>query len=155
MRDLETMQISLTLAETGHLTFSTLHTREAAGTINRIIDSFPPHQQGQVRAQLSHSLAGIISQVLLPRRDVSGRVAAREVLVCTRAVKNMIRESKISQIATALQTGSEEGMIPLNVALGELLREGLISYDIALMHSNDRKEFKVKYGQFAEESAVG
>jgi twitching motility protein PilT len=156
MRDLETMQIAITLAETGHLTFSTLHTNEAAGTINRIIDSFPPHQQAQIRSQLSVSLAGIISQLLLPRIDRTGRVAAREVLVCTRAVKNMIRENKISQLASAMQTGSEEGMIPMNASLGELLREGLISYEVALMHSNDRKEFRTKYSSMSQQAkAIG
>ena len=149
MRDLETMQIALTLAETGHLTFSTLHTNEAASTINRIIDSFPPHQQAQVRAQLAESLAGIISQLLMPRPDGGGRVAAREVLVCTRAVKNLIREGKISQIASAMQTGSEEGMIPMNASLSELLREGLVSYETAIHYSNDRKAFKLKWEQFA------
>jgi len=153
MRDLETMQIALTLAETGHLTFSTLHTNEAASTINRIIDSFPPHQQAQVRAQLAESLAGVIAQQLLPRGAGGGRVAAREVLICTRAVKNLIRENKVAQIASAMQTGSEEGMIPMNASLGDLLREGLIPYETALHYSNDRKGFQAKYGQYVSRTA--
>jgi len=150
MRDLDTMRIAITLAETGHLTFSTLHTNDAASTINRIIDSFPPHQQNQVRTQLSGSLLGIISQRLLPRAKPPGRVAAREILVCTRAVRHLIREGKIHQIASAMQTGGDEGMIPLNAALGALLTEGIIDYGVALNASNDRKEFKMKYGPKGE-----
>jgi twitching motility protein PilT len=152
MRDIETMRIAITLAETGHLAFSTLHTNEAAGTINRVIDSFPPHQQAQVRMQLAASLLGIIAQRLLPRSSGEGRVAAREVLVCTRAVRNLIREGKIHQIASAMQTGGDEGMMPMNASLGSLLREGLISFEVALSASNDRKEFKTKYGEFAEQA---
>jgi len=94
MRDLETMQTAITLAETGHLTFSTLHTSDSSETINRIIDSFPPYQQSQVRMQLMVSLEGIISQQLLPLKGKRGRVAAREVLICNRAIKNLIREGK-------------------------------------------------------------
>lgn len=146
MRDLETMQAAITLAETGHLTFSTLHTTEAATTINRIIDSFPPHQQSQIRAQLAVSLQGIISQKLVPLKDRRGRVAAREILVCNRAVRNLIREGKVPQIFSAIQTGLEEGMITLNASLGELVRQGIISYETALLHATDRREFAQKYG---------
>ncbi len=146
MRDLETMQAAITLAETGHLTFSTLHTTEAATTINRIIDSFPPHQQSQIRAQLAISLQGIISQKLVPLKDRRGRIAAREILVCNRAVRNLIREGKVPQIFSAIQTGIEEGMITLNASLGELYRQGLISYEVALAHATDRRDFAQKYG---------
>jgi twitching motility protein PilT len=146
MRDLETMQAAITLAETGHLTFSTLHTNDAASTLNRIIDSFPPHQQAQVRAQLATSLQGIISQKLVPMIDRRGRVAAREVLVCTRGIRNLLREGKVPQIYSAIQTGAEDGMMTMNYSLGELCIRGVISYDIALAHAPDRKDFLAKYG---------
>jgi twitching motility protein PilT len=146
MRDLETMQAAITLAETGHLTFSTLHTNDAAQTLNRIIDSFPPHQQAQVRSQLAVSLQGIISQKLIPLKEHRGRVAAREILVCNRAVRNLLREGKVPQIFSAIQTGSEEGMITLNASLGDLVRQSVISYETALVHSPDRKEFAQKHG---------
>jgi twitching motility protein PilT len=145
MRDLETMQTAITLAETGHLTFSTLHTTDAAQTINRIIDSFPPHQQSQIRAQLAVSLQGIISQKLVPLKDQRGRIAAREVLVCSRAVRNLLREGKVPQIFSAIQTGSEEGMMTMTQSLGDLYMRGIISYETALQHSPDRKEFAQKY----------
>ena len=146
MRDQETMQTAITLAETGHLTFSTLHTGEAPQTITRIIDSFPPHQQQQIRMQLSLSLVGIISQQLLPLKEGRGRVAAREVLVCNQAVANLIRENKIPQIKSALQTGVEEGMITMNASLGHLLEQDIISYKVALAYSWDKKSFAEKYG---------
>ncbi|MBX7246680.1 MAG: type IV pilus twitching motility protein PilT [Candidatus Sumerlaeaceae bacterium] len=147
MRDQETMQAAITLAETGHLTFSTLHTSEASTTINRIIDSFPPHQQAQIRAQLAVSLRGIISQKLVPLKDQRGRVAAREVLLCNRAVRNLLREGKVPQIFSAIQTGLEEGMMTLNYSLGDLYKRGIISYETALQHSPDRNEFVQKYGK--------
>jgi twitching motility protein PilT len=146
MRDLETMQAAITLAETGHLTFSTLHTNDASSTINRIIDSFPPHQQAQVRAQLATSLQGIISQKLVPMMDRRGRVAAREILVCTRAIRNLLREGKVPQIYSAIQTGAEDGMMTMNYSLGELCLRGIIGYEVALAHAPDRKDFLTKYG---------
>ncbi|MCX8035670.1 MAG: type IV pilus twitching motility protein PilT [Candidatus Sumerlaeia bacterium] len=147
MRDLETMQAAITLAETGHLTFSTLHTGEASQTIHRIIDSFPPHQQTQVRMQLAMSLEGIISQTLVPLRGQKGRIAAREVLVCTRGVKNLIREGKIPQIASAMQTGAEEGMITMDAALTDYVQKGLITYDVALAASFDKRAFAERFGR--------
>jgi twitching motility protein PilT len=147
MRDLETMQAAITLAETGHLTFSTLHTGEASQTIHRIIDSFPPHQQTQVRMQLAMSLEGIISQVLVPLKGQKGRVAAREVLVCTRAVKNLIREGKIPQIASAMQTGADEGMIMMDASLTDYYEKGLISYETALAAAFDRRGFAERAGR--------
>ncbi len=149
MRDLETMQAAITLAETGHLTFSTLHTGEASQTIHRIIDSFPPHQQTQVRMQLAMSLEGIISQTLVPLRGQKGRIAAREVLVCTRGVKNLIREGKIPQIASAMQTGADEGMITMDAALTDYVQKGLITYDVALAASFDKRAFAERFGRRA------
>jgi twitching motility protein PilT len=146
MRDLETMQAAITLAETGHLTFSTLHTTHAAQTIHRIIDSFPPHQQTQVRAQLALSLQGIISQKLLPLKEQRGRVAAREVLVVNRAVRNLLREGKVPQIFSAIQTGMDEGMMTMNYSLADLYSRGIISYETALNSATDRRDFAQKYG---------
>lgn len=147
MRDLETMQAAITLAETGHLTFSTLHTTDAAQTINRIIDSFPPHHQGQIRAQLAVSLQGIISQKLVPLKNQRGRVAAREVLVANRGVRNLLREGKVPQIFSAIQTGLEDGMMTMNFSLGELAQRNIIDYETALNYSPDRKDFSAKYGK--------
>jgi len=147
MRDLETMQAAITLAETGHLTFSTLHTGEASQTVHRIIDSFPPHQQTQVRMQLAMSLEGIISQALVPLKGQRGRIAAREVLVCTRGVKNLIREGKIPQIATAMQTGTDEGMITMDAALIDYYEKGLITYETALAVSFDKRAFAERTGR--------
>ena len=146
MRDLETMHAAITLAETGHLTFSTLHTVDAAQTINRIIDSFPPHQQSQIRAQLSITLEGIISQRLVPLKGKRGRIAAHEVLVCTSGVKNLVREGKIPQITSAIQTGLEDGMITMNSTLGKMYKQGIISYEEALATAFDQKGFSAKYG---------
>jgi len=146
MRDLETMQTAITLAETGHLTFSTLHTGEAAQTVSRVVDSFPPHQQEMVRMQLAGSLAGIVSQQLLPLKGQKGRVAAREVLVVTRGVANLIRENKLEQITTAIQTGSSDMMFTMNHSLGHLYQNGFIDYEVALQAAFDRKDFRTKYG---------
>jgi len=147
MRDLETMQAAITLAETGHLTFSTLHTGEASQTIHRIIDSFPPHQQTQVRMQLAMSLEGIVSQVLVPLKNQKGRIAAREVLVCTRGVKNLVREGKIPQIATAMQTGTDEGMVTMDASLMDYFQKGLISYDTAMAAAFDKRAFAERTGR--------
>ncbi len=147
MRDLNSMSAAITLAETGHLTFSTLHTVSAAQTINRIIDMFPPHHQIQIRSQLAITLEGVISQRLIPLKGRPGRVAAREVLVCNRAVKNLIRENKISQINSAIQTGLEEGMITMNRSLVHLLNQDLISMEDALKAAIDRKELIDALGQ--------
>jgi twitching motility protein PilT len=147
MRDQESMQTALTLAETGHLTFSTLHTGESSQTINRIIDSFPPHQQAQIRTQLAVSLEGIVAQRLLPRCDKRGRVAVFEVLICTRGVKNLIREGKTHQIPSAIQTGIEEGMITLNSSLAERIEQGLIDYDTAHLAAWDRAAFAEKHAR--------
>jgi twitching motility protein PilT len=146
MRDPETMRMAITLAETGHLTFSTLHTGEASQTVSRIVDAFPPHQQQQIRTQLAVSLEGIVSQQLLPLKDRRGRVAAREILVCTRGAKNLIREGKVSHIGSAIQTGADVGMIPMNYSLGHLYKRGLVSYETAYNAAFDKPAFEHKYG---------
>jgi twitching motility protein PilT len=146
MRDLETMQLAITLAETGHLTFSTLHTANCSQTITRIIDVFPPHQQEQVRNQLAMSLEGVIAQRLLKRKS-GGRIAAREIMICTRAIRNLIREAKYNQIYSAIQTGVDEGMITMETALGNLMRDGVIDYADALEAAPNPKDFAEKYRQ--------
>jgi twitching motility protein PilT len=133
MRDLETIATTITLAETGHLVMATLHTYNAAQTIDRIIDIFPPHQQGQVRMQLSMVLASVISQRLLPKEG-GGRVAAREILINTPAVANQIRDNKIAQIRTVIETSSREGMNSLDQDLQRLYKEKIISKENAQAH---------------------
>ncbi len=130
MRDLETIATTITLAETGHLVLATLHTYSAAQTVDRIIDAFPPHQQNQVRMQLSMTLAGVISQRLLPKID-GGRVAAREVMINIPAVSNIIRENKIAQLKTVIETNAKDGMISMDQDLKRLYKEKLISKEVA------------------------
>ena len=130
MRDLETIAAAITIAETGHLVFATLHTQSASKTIDRIIDVFPPYQQQQIRAQLATTLKGVISQILLPKQDGSGRIAAREIMVVNAAISNLIREGKVYQIPTAIQTGSSLGMISMDQSLMNLKNEGLISNEV-------------------------
>ncbi|MES2855795.1 MAG: type IV pilus twitching motility protein PilT [Bdellovibrionota bacterium] len=131
MRDLETIQLALTAAETGHLVFGTLHTNNAHKTVDRIIDVFPDTQQAQIRVMLSESLRGVIAQALLPRSDKPGRVAAIEVMVNTKAVANLIREGKTFQVPSAMQTGKKEGMITYETAIEKLLAKGVIDAKIA------------------------
>jgi twitching motility protein PilT len=140
MRDLETIQTALTAAETGHLVFATLHTQDTAQTIDRVIDVFPPHQQGQVRVQLSVALQGVVTQQLLPNSDGSGRVVACEVLVPTPAIRNLIREGKTHQIYSVLQTSSGHGMQTMDAALVKLVREGKISRSTAESRSSTPDE---------------
>jgi twitching motility protein PilT len=142
MRDLETIALAVTAAETGHLVFGTLHTQDAPQSVDRIIDVFPPHQQHQVRTQLATALQGIITQTLIPRRDGKGRVVACEVLVPTSGVRNLIREAKNHQIYSAMQTGGKFGMQTLDAALVELVRRGLISREEAEKRSSNPEEFK-------------
>lgn len=132
MRDLETIGIALTAAETGHLVFSTLHTLGAAKTIDRIIDVFPPHQQQQIRIQFASTIQGIISQQLLQKTDGSGRVAAFEVMIATPAIRNLIREEKSYQIDTAIQTGAKYGMETMDNSILEYYKKGMISRETAL-----------------------
>jgi twitching motility protein PilT len=136
MRDLETIATTITLAETGHLVLATLHTYSAAQTIDRIIDIFPPHQQTQVRMQLSMTLAAVISQRLLVKNG-GGRIAAREILTNTPAVSNLIRESKIAQIRTVIETSSKEGMVSLDHDLKRLYDAKIIAKEVAQAHMNN------------------
>jgi twitching motility protein PilT len=140
MRDLETINAALTIAETGHLVFATLHTVDAIQTINRIIDVFPAGQQQQIRAQISFVLQGVISQQLLPRAHSTGRVVALEVLIPTPAVRNLIREEKIHQIYSAMQTGTESGMQTMNQALFDLYQKQVVSYNEIFERTMDPKE---------------
>lgn len=141
MRDLETIESALRIAETGHLTFATLHTNSASSTINRIIDVFPAHQQSQVRTQLSLVLEGIVCQTLLPRANGQGRVVSLEILVPTPGIRNLIREDKIHQIYSAMQTGQEKlGMQTMNQSLATLYMKRAITLDAALMASSHREE---------------
>jgi len=129
MRDLETIATTITLAETGHLVFATLHTYSAAQTIDRIIDIFPPFQQNQIRMQLSTIMRGIVTQRLVPKKD-GGRVAAREILINNSAIANMIRENKISQIKNTIQTSAREGMVTMENALIKLYKDGIITKEM-------------------------
>lgn len=131
MRDLETISIAITAAETGHLVFGTLHTADAPQTIDRIIDVFPPEAQQQIRVQLASVLLGVMAQRLLPTADGNGRVASIEVLVNTPAVANLIRSEKVHQIRSAMQTGKAQGMITMDMALRELLQQRLITVESA------------------------
>jgi len=136
MRDLETIEAALTVSETGHLTLATLHTNSAVQTINRIIDVFPAHQQEQIRVQLSFVLEGILSQQLLPRKSGQGRVMSVEILVPNPAIRNLIREDKVHQIYSQMQTGqSRSGMQTMNQSLFDLYTKGLISYEEAMGRS--------------------
>jgi twitching motility protein PilT len=141
MRDIETIEMALTMAETGHLVFGTLHTNGAIQTINRVINVFPPHQQAQVRQLLSFTLQAVVSQALLPKADGKGRAMACEVLIPTMAIRNLIREEKIHQIYSAMQTGQgETGMQTMNQHLLSLIRAGQISREVGIEFSNFPEE---------------
>jgi twitching motility protein PilT len=143
LRDLETIESALRIAETGHLTFATLHTNSAAQTINRIIDVFPSHQQGQIRTQLSLVIEGIVCQTLLPRADHHGRVVALEIMVPTPAIRNLIRDDKVHQIYSTMQTGQEKlGMQTMSQALATLYLSGQISLDVAMSASSMKDELE-------------
>lgn len=137
LRDLETISVALTAAETGHLVFATLHTQNAPQTIDRIIDVFPPHQQGQVRTQLAATLQGVICQTLVKRADGSGRVLATEILVATPAIANLIREGKTYQIVSMMQAGRAQGMHTMDQHLADLVKAGTITYEAALGKAHD------------------
>jgi len=159
MRDLETIECALRIAETGHLTFATLHTNSASQTINRIIDVFPPHQQSQVRAQLSFVLEGILCQSLLPRANGHGRVLAMEVLVPNAAIRNLIREDKVHQIYSAMQVGQGKfGMQTFNQSLASLYFKKQITLQVALSLSSNPDELQDMINRGAgllEQSAAG
>jgi twitching motility protein PilT len=142
MRDLETIEAALIIAETGHLVFATLHTSDSAQTINRIIDVFPSRQQAQVRTQLSFVLTGILSQQLLPRKTGKGRVLAVEILMANNALRSMIRESKIHQVYSIIQTGQKDNMRTMNQALFELCKKGDISEGEALASTTEAQDLE-------------
>jgi twitching motility protein PilT len=140
MRDLETISAAITAAETGHLVFGTLHTTGSARTVDRIIDAYPSNQQGQIRAQLSVSIVGVISQVLLPRKDGKGRVAAFEVMLMTPAIGNLIRKGETNKIQSTIQTSRRMGMITLDDYLLDLVKKGVIDRQVALDAAQDPED---------------
>ncbi|MCP4727844.1 MAG: Flp pilus assembly complex ATPase component, partial [bacterium] len=146
MRDLETIALAITAAETGHLMFGTLHTSSAAKTVDRVIDVFPAEQQDQIRAMFAESIEGVIAQKLLPTVDGKGRVAAHEIMIGTPAIRNLIREGKTFQISSMIQTGAGEGMQSMDSALKELVSKGSITGEEALRHAFDKKSFKASMG---------
>ncbi|MHB0980285.1 MAG: type IV pilus twitching motility protein PilT [Thermoleophilia bacterium] len=147
LRDLETISAACTAAETGHLVFGTLHTTSAPSTIDRMIDVFPPHQQEQIRMQLSITLQGVISQTLLPKVG-GGRIAAHEVMVCLTSIANLIREAKTHQMVNIIQSGSRYGMHTLDQNLAEFVKAGLVTYDDADAKAQDPAGFEAQCGQF-------
>jgi twitching motility protein PilT len=153
MRDLDTIQAALTISETGHLAFATLHTNSAAEAINRIIDVFPSHQQSQVRAQLAFVLEGVVTQTLLPKAKGRGRAMAAEILVVTPAVRALIRDDKIHQIYSTMQSGKKFGMQTMNDALYNLYMSREVSLDDCLRASHDQNEFLRMIGQSPEDEA--
>ncbi len=146
MRDLETVSMCITMAETGRLVFATLHTTDAAQTVDRIIDVFPPHQQQQIRMQLSANLEGVISMTLLPRKSGKGRVAAFEIMVGTPAVRSLIREGKTQHLYSAIQTGSELGMVSLDQSLKQLVLKDMVNFEEALQKCINIQEFRQMMG---------
>ncbi|MES1212488.1 MAG: type IV pilus twitching motility protein PilT, partial [Leifsonia sp.] len=142
LRDLETISVALTAAETGHLVFATLHTQDAGQTIDRVIDVFPPHQQAQVRSQLAATLQGVVCQTLVKRSTGSGRAVATEVLVTTPAIANLIREGKTYQVRSAMQAGRAQGMHTMDQHLAELVNGGVTTYGAALEKVHDIEDFK-------------
>ncbi len=147
MRDLETISLAITAAETGSLVLATLHTVDAAQTVDRIVDMFPPEQQQQIRLQLSSTLQAVVSETLLPLVDGEGRIAAFEILICTPAVRNVIREGKAEQIYSIIQSGAKYGMKLLDQALKDLYLRGLVSYGDALAKASNPQEFEESIGR--------
>jgi len=149
MRDLETISVALTAAETGHLVFATLHTQDAAQTIDRVIDVFPAHQQEQVRTQLAGAIQGVVCQTLCKRADAPGRAVATEVLVATPAIRNLIREGKTHQIYSSMQAGAKQGMHTMDQHLAELVKEGKISYEVGLEKCHHAEDYNRLTGRFS------
>ncbi|NEN04505.1 type IV pilus twitching motility protein PilT [Diaminobutyricibacter tongyongensis] len=141
LRDLETISVALTAAETGHLVFATLHTQDAPQTIDRVIDVFPPHQQGQVRAQLAATLQGVVCQTLVKKASGNGRAVATEVLIMTPAIANLIREGKTYQIASMMQAGRDQGMHTMDQHLADLVNSGRITHKAAMEKVHDPEGF--------------
>ena len=141
LRDLETTSVAITAAETGHLVLATLHTQSAAQTIDRLIDIYPPHQQQQIRAQLANCLQAVVTQALAPTRDGLGRTVVCEVMLATPAIRNLVREGKVHQIPSFLQSSADVGMISFDQHLAQRHRERLISYTTGLELCHDEGEF--------------
>jgi twitching motility protein PilT len=141
MRDLETIQVALTAAETGHLVFGTLHTQDAPQTVDRVIDVFPPHQQEQIRVMLAGALQGVVCQQLLRTPDGDGRVVATEVMVATPAIRNLIREGKVHQMYSMIQAGKQHGMVTMDQSLAQLVQRGQVTYQTALERCNNVADF--------------
>jgi twitching motility protein PilT len=154
MRDLETISTALTAAETGHLVFATLHTQDAASTVDRVIDVFSAAQQGQIRTQLAGTLEGVIAQTLLPTADEQGRVAAVEILFPGDAVRNLIRQGKIEQVYSVMQTGGKRGMQTMEQALAELVLRGVITEELALARSSRPEQLLGLLGRTAVEGGI-
>jgi twitching motility protein PilT len=155
LRDLETIESALRIAETGHLTFATLHTNTASSTITRIIDVFPANQQPQIRTQLSNVLAGVMCQQLLPKADGTGRVMAVELMLPNPAIKNLIREDKVHQIQNVMSSGQDQhGMQILNQSLANLVAQGVVTFDAACLRSNDINELRDKIGHLKSTSHI-
>ena len=142
MRDLETIGTALTAAETGHLVFATLHTQDAASTVDRLIDVFPAAQQGQIRAQIAGTLQGVVTQTLLPTADGQGRVPAVEILFPDDAVRNLIRQAKIEQIYSVMQTGTKRGMMTLEQSLADLVLRGIVTEEMAISRSSKPEQLE-------------
>jgi len=155
MRDLETVSTALRAAETGHLVLATLHTNDAAQTIDRVVDAFPPHQQEQVRVQLGNCLEGIVAQRLIPRQDGRGRAVAVEILVATPAIRNLIREGKTHQIASSIQTGSRHGMKTMDASLRELYAQEIIAAEDYVFNAVDPAAVAKEIGYRRADEAVG
>jgi len=155
MRDLETISTAITAAETGHLVFATLHTQDAPQTIDRIIDVFPPHQQQQVRVQLSTTLQGVVTQQLVQTVDGKGRAAACEVLVTTPAIRNLIREGKVHQIYSAMQAGGRFGMQTMDMHLSQLVKAGTITQAMAFERCHDPEELQRLVGSSSPSTPMG
>lgn len=154
MRDLETIQLAITAAETGHLVFATLHTTDAPQTVDRIIDVFEPDQQQQIRMQLSVTLQAVISQTLLPLREGNGRVAAFEIMIATSAIRTLIREGKTYQMYTDIQTGGHLGMQTLDSHLLQLVAKGFVDFEVAQARSSNPADFEVRYRRALERGGL-
>ena len=158
LRDLETIQLAISAAETGHLVFGTLHTSSASQTVDRMVDVFPPDQQTQVRVQLSNSLVAVFSQTLVPRKNVKpgeyGRKLAQEIMVVTPAISNLIREGKTAQIYSAIQTGAKLGMITLEKVLADMYKAGEISFEAAMSKTSRPEELQRLIGTVAQETTM-
>jgi twitching motility protein PilT len=149
MRDLEAISTALTAAETGHLVFATLHTQDAPQSIDRIVDVFPPHQQQQVRVQLAATLQAVVTQQLVPTSDGQGRAVASEVMIATPAIRNLIREAKVHQIATAMQAGGQHGMVTMDQSLADLTKRHIVSYEIGIERCSNIEDFQRLVGRIA------